>query len=1324
MRRILWILLTPLIIFTSLWLLVSLFFAPQVEKWTLNKIASYSEESLPVKIRAKDIQLGILKPSLGLEGLEFETTEAIASSLKSLRLQSVRVYIDFLDLLSGRLTVSAVVLNSPEVEINLDPFLENDTPPGELPIDQLFAQLAKWPLERVLLKDVVVKLTSKKLGLEVYLSQADLLATNMGKNLTAKATIPNLSLKHDKLGDFHGSFDTHLYLTRQSLRIIQLGIHLNESELIARGELLDIRNLLLKPTGILDLSAQLNLSEVYEEVVRTRPNLKIPRFSGELHFEVDTRFNGLEDLVSKADIKTRALVVENFQLGDAKIQGEYKNKSINLSEIKVFHPAGEAVLTQSQMSLDGNYDFKTKINVKALDLQKLFRTIDLASIPVGMDLQGNLPCEGQIYPFFQFTCTQAELQAHDLWVKTENTAKTPYLVNVHHMGARGQVRITKEFVEYAATVSLGNSTGSSHGLIDFAKGFKIDFNTKDLDFKNVENLAHLKFEGSAGIDGSTSGDSNSAVFNMTVNARNFIFENFALGNLLTELRYKSGHLIFDDIAGAINRTNYLGELDVDLTHEKLKGSFRIPTAELQDVAQVFQRIYKFPLRIQGVGAAKAQVEGPLSFWKLNYKLESQFKKISLGSETFDLLTFDVSGKNGNISTDKVLLQKNSSTLKLEGGITSDKILNLYADGKNWRLEESDFLNASQTNSSIVGQLNFAAEFKESIQNPKILLKGAVSETLIEEQEIPNSDFILTADRSGLGLQLSLFGDKVQGDLQIPYEKGTTPLVVKVKTNNWNYSSLLGLVGGANLANEYTSALTSSVDLRSSNGDFFKTSGKIGIEKLILKRGNMSFNNPEPIEILSDNGVMAIKNFNLEGPESQLQIKGTNFTADNLNLSVNLAADLRLLQILTPFLEDLGGEVRLATTLSGPLKKPEILGNLQNKNAYVKIKGFPHPLEKLSTDVVFSQSKILINSIKAQIAGGTLTGDGGISINGIRDLPISLRLRLDNVSMNVPEKIRTNGNADLLISGHWFPFTLSGTYHVNNALVEKEFTEDSGEITGVKQSLYLPKFIRESNFEPLNLDLQIVLDENIFIKNSLLDGSVSGSLQVKGVPTFPLLFGKINVAKKTKLYFKDKIFEIQNGLIEFDDPAEINPNLYITALSRINDYDITLLTQGSSKNLAIRLTSVPPLSEQDIISLIALGITSAKMDQNLQSRQQAEQLGVEIGGAVLAKPISKQLESTLGLNLQVTSEYDSTGNISVPKITLSRRLSDRVKVSGSRPVRDTITYDLKMEYLINNNITAIGSFESRGIEDSTTLQTTQPASQSIFGLDLEFKREFK
>jgi translocation and assembly module TamB len=261
-----------------------------------------------------------------------------------------------------------------------------------------------------------------------------------------------------------------------------------------------------------------------------------------------------------------------------------------------------------------------------------------------------------------------------------------------------------------------------------------------------------------------------------------------------------------------------------------------------------------------------------------------------------------------------------------------------------------------------------------------------------------------------------------------------------------------------------------------------------------------------------------------------------------------------------------------------------------------------------------------------------------------------------------------------------------------------------------------------------LDLQLILEKNIQVKNSLLDGSVSGNLQVKGPPDNPVLLGRITADRNTKLIVKDRVFEIQSGVIDFNDPNEINPNLYITATTRINEYDITVLAQGPSKNMTIRFSSVPPLAENDIISLIALGVITSHSDQTFQARQQQnEQAGAEIGGAVLAAPINKQIEAT-GFAFSVTQQYDSYRSVSVPKITLSRRLTDKVKISGSRPVGDTQAYDVRMEYQINSNYTAIGSYENRGSEElSNGLQQTTESTgvqQNIFGLDIEFKREFK
>ncbi|MGZ3774678.1 MAG: translocation/assembly module TamB domain-containing protein [Pseudobdellovibrionaceae bacterium] len=1328
MKRVFWILVTPLAGLFIVWFTYTKWISPVIENWALEKATAYVNSNLPLKFHADHLHINFFKPFISVQGIQVEPTSEITEITKKVQIQEVQVFIDFFRLFNGRLTLSAILINAPQLELNIDSLLKSQGPPTELPMDVLFSLLEKLPLQRVFLKNIELKVNSKKLRFSSELLNGDFLISNQGTSLIAKASLPALKFNFVDAGEFYGSFDTHLYLTHQFLRIIQLGARLDDSELFAHGEITRINQLLIKPSGFINSSAKLNLGDFYKELKKSRPQLKFPVLFGELNAESEARFDGFENVTAKADITTKALMVDKFQLGDAHIQGNYKDRTITLSEMKIQHPAGEASLSHTQMVLDKNYDFKAKVFINDLELQKLFQSLNLNGIPVGVDLKGELPCEGQINPSFKLTCSNATIKGKDLWVKSENHPKGTNILNIDNISAQGQVQITPQSVSYKAAVNIGSSAGTTDGMIDFNRGFKINFKTKKLNFKDVKNLSGLKFQGSAILDGSTAGDSQAAIFDMNLNARDFIFEGFALGNVITELKYRKGRLLFNNIAGALNKTHYLGDLEVNLNQGTFQGDIHSPTVDIADVAIILQNLVKFPVEVQGLGTAKAHLDGPLNFWKMNYQVESAFKTVHIGPEVFDKLNFNVSARNGNLQTDNVLLKRGNGTLSLQGKISSDQEMNLFADGKNWRLEESTIM--SKVNSNILGNLNFTTEIKDSVKKPLLLIKGAITDTSLEDQEIPNSNFIFRLNREVFGGQISLFGDKVQGEFQLPFEKKRDPFILKLKTRDWNYASLLGIIGGSNLASEYSSALTSVVDLKSESGELLKSTGKMVIQNLALKRGPLSFENRGPIEIVADDGIVSIKNFRLEGAKNSLQIRGEHFSAQRLNLAIKLQADMRLLHIFLPFLEDLGGPVNMSTTITGNITKPEILGTLNADNTFIKIKNFPHPIERLSTEVLFSQSKILVNNLKGQIAGGSLSGEGSTIINAVKDLPTSLRLHLEGVTFNVPDKVRSSGQADLVFSGNWFPFTLSGTYHVSSALVEKEFTEDGG-AAGIKQSIYLPKLIREGQFEPLLLDLQIMLDKNILVKNSLLDGSVSGHLQVKGPPGNPILLGKINTEKKSKLIFKDKIFEIQNGVIDFNDPNEVNPNLYITAQSRINNYDITLLAQGPSKNVGIRLTSVPPLPEQDIISLIALGMTTSNLNsamtpQNIQIRQQAEQqLGVEIGGAVLAKPISKITESTIGFNLQVTSQYDSTRNISVPKITLSRRLTDRMKVSGSRPVGTSQSYDLKVEYLLNNNITAVGSFESRGIDDtSNTLQKIQPETQSIFGLDLEFKREFK
>lgn len=1350
MKRVFWILITPLLTFLVAWNIGNWFILPKIEEWSRSELQSYSKTHLPFEIQVDKVKLRILRPSLIIEGIKLLpnkiSPEGFAKILPKVHFASLKLQLDVFHLLGGRLNFSTLVADSADVHLNIDPILEDTSPAKELPVDDIFSISEKVPLPKILFQNTHFTLESPKNKLKIEIHHGGLLLTNMGKNITAKTSFPNMQVHSTPYGIFAAEVNTHVYLTKQSLRLLELSIKMDDlkypgTELSAHGEINPLKLLTTKPSGIVAVTAKASVNDFIAEIKKNQPQLKIPTITGTIQTDAEARFKGTDNFQGRADIKTFGMLVDKWELGDAKIQGEFNNHTLSFSEIGLKHPAGMAILTASQVQLGHEFDFKSKINLKTLDLQKLFSSLELNNIPVGTTLSGELPCVGKLHPSqFKLSCDQVQLKAADLWVKSENTPQGSEILNLKSLTAFGKLNVTNQSVIYDASLRISNAldekikskdvatVGTSDGMIDYEKGFKINFKTNNLRFEDIQNLAHLRMQGAVGIEGHTEGNSQTATFAMNLNAKDFIFENFNLGTMLTQLSLKKGHLIFDEITGLQNKTQYFGKLDLNLNKDTLTGDFKSSVTELADVSTILAPFYHFPMAVQGVGAIKAHIDGPLDFWKLNYTLESTFHKVSIGPESFDSLILNIAAQNGNLKTQKVELHKNASLIQLNGGIHSDQIMNLSLSAKNLKIEEVDSIN--KFTSSIYGNISFNSEITGTTTNPQVVVSGNITNTILGDQEMAPSSFDLKTDKWALNGHMKMFGDKISGEIQLPYnknlpDKNSLPLIIKANADKWNFSSLLALVGGANLAADYDSSISASVDIRSESGDLLKSTGKGHINEFYLKRDEMSLRNPAPIEVSSHNGIIQIKNFVLNGPKNSIHISGNNFTADKLNITIDAKTDLRLLQMFAPFLEDIGGPLEVSASIGGPFTKPELIGTASISDTFVKLKGFPHVIEKLFTDISFSQSKIILTDITGQMTGGTLSGEGLLVIKGVRNLQTSIQAHLENITMNIPDKVRTVGDADLVFSGNWFPFVLSGSYRIRQGVFEKEFIEGGNGVAGIKQSLYLPKILRDGQFDPVTLDLQINLEKPMVVKNSMFDGAVKGDLQVKGPIHNPILIGKISAEKKSKLIFKDKSFEVQNATVDFNSLTEINPNIFATATSRIHDYDITLIAQGPSKNINITTSSVPPLSDQDIISLIALGVTSNSSNRTpLQLKAVAEQTGLEIGGAVLAKPLNKQLESTLGFNLAVTSQYDSTRNISIPKITLSRKLSEKLKVSGSRPVGDLEGYDVKLEYQLNNNMTAVGSYENKSLFDSTSLQNTPQETQNIFGIDLEFKREFK
>lgn len=1318
MRRILIILLTPLALWAAtatVWLSL---LNPWLEEWTKNKIETLTRESSPIALEIGQLTIDLFTPRIRLSEVQLRPqTSEMARMIEKVQIKSIESKINAFKLLTGSADISGLLIESPILQLNIDPLLEDNSPSTEIPTEQIVKMIQRIPILKLRVSDARFLIYSKKQEFSVVTDKIQLAVEKSKGRIFARAQSEKINVTESHVGSTDVSLQAALNLDKNDISIQEVELDGFGAKAKIFGLIPNWKTLTTKPHIELQPQTHIDLPTLSRSIPFLQ---KLKSLGGEVESSFQMKILG-DEISAQGELRTKSFEIEGFKIGDAKIMAKMTNSNLELYDVQLQHPAGNIDVNRFSVQLIAPYSYSGELQTDKLSLHDLMINLGIGKIPVWMDLKGQVSCQGNFKNLVN-DC-KADIETPAIVVKTGLNEQNS-LLHLENLKAQGQVQINADEVKYNANLKLGSSSGKSQGSINYKSGFSINYDTEALNFNDVKNLAGLHLVGSAAIQGKTIGDSHAATFTLQADSKNFIFEKYKLGQLSTQLSYEAGILYLEKTSGAYQKTSYVGELSVDLNHSSIEGSFTLPTAEISDIAEILNHIYQVPFEIKGTGSGKIGFSGPLDFWNMNHELQAQFKNVQIYGEKFDILHVKSFAENGRINLEGTRLEKNKNLILLNGGVLPLRKLDLSVTAQNFPIEQSDII--SSITNSIFGKISGSALIAGTLSNPIVTAKAQVSDTVVDEQELPPSSIDFFADNQIIKSQFSLMGSKIRGFLTCPSsEKSPSPLKINIKTDNWNFVSALAVLTGANNLKDIDSLLTSEVELSSNSGKLFQSTGSIYIPNLYLRRGNQYLSHSLPLEVQFNEGVANIKNFNLEGPGNIIKIQGENFTSDKLNLNIKAEADLRFAHILAPFLEDIGGPVSLNTTITGKLTQPQIFGFADILNGFVKIKGFPHPFERIQANVAFSQSKISISNMKAAIAGGTLNGGGSIQVLGLRNMPIAISAKLENVKFNVPEKVRTSGNADVNFTGSWFPFILSGVYKVDGAMVTKEFTESSS-VQNIKQSVYLPKILKQSSFDPVVLDLQVQLERNIVIKNSLADGSASGSLTVKGAPQNPGLIGKVEFNKNSKLTFKDKIFDIITGSATFKTVDDINPELFISAQSRIGEYDVSLLVQGQAKDPNFVLSSIPPLAENDLISLLALGVTSSNLEQNVQSKDQQAQTGYEIGAAIFSNnPLNKKLSETLGWNLKFTTNFDSTRNIAIPKIVAERKISERLNATAGRTL-DQGMIDFKLQYLINNNWSAIGTWEEKQPQESAdaTSATTKTNSPSIFGLDLEFKKEFK
>ena len=1294
-------------------------FEKDIESFVLGQIEVLTNENLPVKIKAKSFELQFLPPSISLSQITLVPKNPAQFGFDQLSVERVKGSLDFIQALAGQIYLSSLIIDRPQLSLDIDR-LEKSGGSDEIDWQSLFQILGKTPLLRLIINQSEIKITSAKPKMAVALTDLDVMVVNQKNKLAVSADLSSGSLQISDLATIPLSARVDLVIKPDQIEFQESEVRLASSFLKAEGTLTETKNLLKNPQGKVKFQSSIRLEELnkYLDSLSPRPNL-----AGTLALLGEGELGSGNHHHSHFSLKGKELGLSGFKIGDIDMTGDIRDNRIRLSDLILNHPSGDLFIKNLEAQLDGLKSINLKAHVESdqVDIHELLLQIGVGDIPLEAFLSGKFDCEGPIIPRPDIQC-RGSAKSEQLEILSEGSSVGNTIAAVDDFAADGELRITNEAVSYKAQVAAKEDHGSSEGIIDYKTGFKINFSTPELHFKNVRNLANLKLEGSGKIQGETKGDSAHGVFSMSLDLNEVFFEDYYLGFPKGSLNYKAGQLSFENINGTLRKSKYSAGVTVDLKKSMIKAEAQALTLELADLVEAVKRKAEMPVDISGLGSAFIKLEGPLQFNQLSYNLSAQAFRGSIAGESYDRLQADISAVNGEVKADKILLAKNKSIISVFGNGHPNGQIELSIRGDQFLLEESE--NISKLSSAISGLFNFQVELTGHVLSPDLNFKGSLSNLIIEEQEFPGSTLAFILNKSELEGSANLLGNRLKSEYRFPLsDKGRFRL--KAKADDWNFATLGALIGGASLLNDYQTSLTGTIDLASEMGGFFKSTGQVRIDRFLLQRGPLSLVNKGQMELNMKEGIASLSNFKIFGENGFVEIKGNQFTAEDLRFSIDGNSNLRLFHIFVPFMEELGGNGKISATVSGPLIRPQILGSGKITNGFAKLKGFPHSFERVNSEIQFSASKILINQFSGNLAGGTFEGDGQIAIEGPKNLPTNIVAKLENGSFNVPEGIHTNGDAEVSFTGSWFPFLLSGTYHVKSGLIDKEFGDEAS-MNSIKQSSYLPKVILQGAFEPVILDIQAIIDKPLAVKNSMSDGHITGQIQIKGPPTQPSLLGNITMDRNSKLTVRDQEFTVSSGSVQFKDPSEINPEFYIAARSRITDYDVSLLVQGNAKAPQVRLSSTPPLSEADLASLLALGVVTSKSDQRIKNQNAIDSqtaMAAALSG-LLSNGTAKKTQEMIGVNVQLSSTYDDTKNVAVQKITLIKKLTDKLNVSASRVQGLQNSNELKLRYNLSNSLSTVGTYEERQPIDDGKGADSSRKGENILGLDLEYKLEFK
>jgi outer membrane protein assembly factor BamA/autotransporter translocation and assembly factor TamB len=387
----------------------------------------------------------------------------------------------------------------------------------------------------------------------------------------------------------------------------------------------------------------------------------------------------------------------------------------------------------------------------------------------------------------------------------------------------------------------------------------------------------------------------------------------------------------------------------------------------------------------------------------------------------------------------------------------------------------------------------------------------------------------------------------------------------------------------------------AIDLRADGAAVDRVAGTIVLNRAELALSGVSFDQQTPTRLRVHDGRVDVETWIWGRGDNRVALTGgVSLGADRaLALTAKTSLDLGLINAFTRAARAAGradGDLRIGGTMA----EPTVDGYLTFADGELRMSTPKLVVSDLTGTVTLNKDAITLERIYANVNGGESELGGTIHHRWFTPLDGQITLRARDAAVDL-SGLRAEADVDLNFAIEQKSAALSGTVTV----LRGAYREPLSLTTGLLQALRSPAAAApvggSSALDDIRLDVRIVTQDDLLVDNNYAQLAASADLRLIGTVAQPAATGRASLGEGGIVFFGGRRYRLdRQGSIDFANTTRIEPDLNLTAVTRVNNIDITLALNGTPATLTPKLTSDDPsLTQTDLISLLVTGRTDAE-----------------------------------------------------------------------------------------------------------------------------------